>query len=126
MNVKYSQEQRQAVYDAYVQGEKTRVIADRYGMSTSHVTYIAKRMGAEQRGESRPRGGKKTCPKCNKKIEVKGARFCYFCGSDIRDARDILIERVIKATELISLLPDSAKDEMQTVLKDVVEELKKK
>ena len=126
MNSKLTTEERKELLDAYVRGDRVRDIADRFGIVTSQVTHIVRKMGTETRRHPKPRGGKKTCPKCHRKIEVKEAKFCYFCGSDIRDARDILIERVLKATELISLLPDSARDEMQMVLKDVVEELKKK
>lgn len=117
-------ERSQAIYEAYINGDKVRDIAARFGVTNSYISQVAKRMGAPARNMS-PRGGKKTCPKCHRKIEVKDAKFCYYCGADIRSAKDILIERVRKATELISFLPAHAQDEMRDVLCDVIAELKK-
>lgn len=122
-----NKERNQGIYEAYVRGDKVVDIAKQFGVDTTQVSKIALRMGAEARREFKPRAKKenKSCPKCHKKIEVAGAKFCYFCGADIRSARDILIERIRNATQLISFLPDNARDEMRAVLCDAIAELQK-
>ena len=120
-----NKDRNQAIYEAYINGDKVKDIAERFGVTHSYISQVAKAMGAPARKGMPPRGGKKTCPKCRRKIEVKDAKFCYFCGADIRSARDILIERVRKASELISFLPAHAQDELRDVICDVIAELKK-
>lgn len=120
-----NKERKQAIYEAYINGDKIKDIAKRFGVTNSYISQVAKKMGAPARQGMPPRGGKKTCPKCHRKIEVKDAKFCCFCGADIRSAKDILIERVRKASELISFLPAHAQDELRDVICDVIAELKK-
>ena len=120
-----NEKKKKAIYEAYVAGEKTKDIAERFEVSVPYVCRIAKGMGAGGRITKSARGGKKTCPKCHRKIEVKDAKFCYYCGSDIRSAKDILIERVRKVADLISFLPAHAQDELRDVICDVIAELQK-
>lgn len=120
-------ERNQAIYEAYVRGDKVVDIAQEFGVDVTRVSKVAQKMGAAPRRAYKPREkhGNKTCPKCHRKIEVKDAKFCYFCGADIRSARDILVERIKNATQLISFLPDNARDEMRAVLCDAIAELQK-
>lgn len=122
-----NKERNQAIYEAYVRGDKVTDIAQEFGMDVTGVSKVAKKMGAAPRRAYKPREkhGSKTCPKCHRKIEVKDAKFCYFCGADIRSARDILIERVRKVGEVISFLPAHAQDELRDVICDVITELQK-
>ena len=98
-------------------------------MIRKEVTRVAVEMGAEPRrksyGKRRGNNAARICPKCRKVIEVKGAKFCCFCGADIRTEKELLIERVDKAFRVIQFLPASARDEMQQLFVDITEALKK-
>jgi hypothetical protein len=119
-------ETKQGIYDAYVRGDKVVDISEKYGILTSYVKKIATDMGATPRQKPHTRAQEnKVCPKCRKKIEVNGAKFCPFCGTDIRSTRDILIERIDKARECLSMLPENARDEVCKLFVDIVAELKK-
>lgn len=123
--MKAKTERNQAIYEAYVSGEKVGDIAERFGMQATNVSAIAKRMGAEPRNKTAPRTKRRVCPKCHKKVDVAEARFCYHCGTDIRSATEHLIARIENVMNVISFLPESARDEMRGVLCDVIKELKK-
>lgn len=119
-------ERHSKIYEEYLNPDnRVEDIAKRYNITTSYVTQVATRLGAEPRRPRGPRGGNKQCPKCRKKIQVKGAKFCCFCGADIRSSKDILIERIDKARTVVSLLPESARDEVMKLFTDMVTELKK-
>ena len=70
------------------------------------------------------------CRKCggtgylNGYEHIDGAR-CWRCGGDIRSNKELLIERAENVFKNIQFLPSNARDEMQTFLLDVIEELKK-
>jgi len=67
----------------------------------------------------------RTCPKCRKTVDVKGARFCCFCGADIRSNKELLIERIHNAMSVLMLLPNSHRDEIQRLFLDIKAELGK-
>lgn len=100
-------------------------IAKKYGTYRTNVAHIAVEMGAEPRHNVGQGGKGRVCPKCRKKIEVKGAKFCCYCGTDIRSAEELLIERVERACTVVLHLPENMRDEMQRLLLDVVATLKK-
>jgi predicted amidophosphoribosyltransferase len=81
---------------------------------------VAKRFG-KRKGKSE---SARICPKCRKTIEVKGARFCCYCGSDIRSSKELLIERIEGAMPNIIHLPINMRDDMQRLFIDVIKELK--
>ena len=67
----------------------------------------------------------KKCPNCHRKIEVKGAKFCCFCGSDIREEKDIIIEKIQSLFGKLVLLPVDMRDEAQTIIHETIVYIKK-
>lgn len=67
----------------------------------------------------------KTCPNCRRKIEVKGAKFCCFCGSDIREEKDIVIEKLQSLCGRIVLLPADMRDETQAIINEAIAYIRK-
>lgn len=122
-------EQKQAICEEYKDRSiSTTVIANKYGITRGDVAHIAVEMGAEPRTKKYAAGlkkGKRVCPKCRKTVDVKGAKFCYFCGADMRSNKELLIERIIKAMPTIQLMPTTARDNMQSLLLDIKAELGK-
>ena len=51
---------------------------------------------------------------------VSGARFCCFCGSDIRTENEILVERLEKITELFIFIPETSRDEFIGVINQAI------
>lgn len=126
---KFTQEERQAMLEAYNDRSKSvEKIAEELGVPRGTIERIAVEMGAELR---RPRKNKKegingkTCPKCHKKIDVKGALYCCFCGADIRSEKELLIFRINSAMRKTMLLPEGVRDEMQRLFVDIKTELSK-
>jgi hypothetical protein len=75
-------------------------------------------------GNNKTENNKRFCPKCKKSIDVKGAKFCCFCGSDIRSNKERLIERVEFAFADIQHMPQAARDNMQQLFIAIINELK--
>ena len=75
---------------------KAHDIAKSYGVSSSRLAEIITEMGGKVRKPRKKTGGdiNKKCPQCRAKIAVQGARFCPFCGADIRNARELLADRL--------------------------------
>ncbi len=103
-------------------------ISEVYGISRAAVAKIAVEMGATPRRKKAygKRNGvkNKICPKCKKVVEVKGARFCYHCGADVRSGNEILIERNEQLLNNILELPANMRDEFRDVLLANIEALK--
>ena len=128
-----TQEQKKALCEDYKDRSKTvGEIAAKYGIARSCVAQIAVELGTEPRcaaryGQPRERKDRvqtaRRCPKCHKTIDVKGARFCYFCGTDIRTGRELLIDRVKRSMPFIHHLPANMRDDMQRLLLDIIKEL---
>ena len=131
--VKLTIEQKKAICEEYKDHSiNVNEIAERYGLSRGEVAHIAVELGAEPRRAKVYGGSRKkrtatvrACPKCRKIINVKGAKFCCFCGEDIRNNKELLIERVSKAMATIKFIPESLRDETQILFMDIIEELSK-
>lgn len=124
-----SENEQQGIIELYSNGEYTvRQIAATYNVSPSSVSHFMKKNGVPPR---RPKACKKAqskkCPKCYKKIEIKGARFCPYCAADLRDKNEILAERVEnKLIGLNTFIPGSDRDEYMETLIEVCKALREK
>lgn len=68
---------------------------------------------------------KSACPKCRATGHVKGARFCYRCGADIRSEEAILREKVHGILCNVQLMPESVRNETSDTLQAVMKYLEK-
>lgn len=121
MQAKLTEEQKLQLLKDYNAGVRVSAIADTLGIAKSSVSRIAQAMGASARLKVRDIA--KICPKCRKHIEVKGAKYCCFCGADIRSTKELLVERITNSMSKLKYLPDDARDEMQKLLIDIKNEL---
>ena len=69
--------------------------------------------------------GAKICPSC-KRESTANARFCWYCGKDIRDERDLLIDKVIALRGLIVHLPENLQAKYDADTKAVLDYLNRK
>lgn len=100
--MRLSMETKQAIYEAYVNGEKVTDIAEKFGLFPTNVSRLAISMGATPRKRTTPKEVVKVCPHCHRKIALKDAKFCCYCGADMRTEKDRLIERIRKGMELMA------------------------
>lgn len=126
MNVKLNQTDKQGIYEAYMSGMRVADIAEMYGVDASTASYVAKVMGAPlRRPKVKLTVANKVCPTCKKSIEVKGAKFCCFCGADIRSPRELLIARIESVMPKLKYLPNDIRDDMHKLLIEIRNELSK-
>lgn len=127
--MKITKEAKQAICEEYKDRSKTvGEIAEKFGIGRASVARIAVEMGAEPRkakayGKKRNGEAARVCPKCRKTIEIKGAKFCCFCGSDMRSNKELLIERIEHAAPVLLHLPENMRDDMVKLLNDIIGEL---
>lgn len=125
-----TQEVKQQILNDYNDSKNTlRDLEAFYGIPRQEITRIAVEMGATPRrpnmyGKSiKRKEGAKVCHKCKKKIDVKGARFCCYCGADIRSKQEILCERIRELMPRIQLLPENMRDDTRDVMLAAIEEI---
>lgn len=127
-----TQETKIAIFEEYQnRANKVGDIADKYGILRADVARIAVEQGATPRRPNKY--GHKlngqhiiTCPNCRKRIDVKGARYCCFCGGDIRSPQDILTEKIEKVITYVSYLPANVRDETRDTLLAAIKEIRGK
>lgn len=124
-----SEETKKAIYELYRDPSNSiAAIAEAYNVDPSNVCKIAKRFGAPPRivRTKKPKNIVKVCPKCNKRIEVKDAMFCCYCGTDIRSPKELLISRINSAIPKLKFIPvPDVKDELHKLFVDLKNELSK-
>ena len=130
MNTSLSEQQKREIYEMYCDPNVSiKEIKDAYNVSQSTVCRVAQLMGAParrpQNGHRKPRKSAKICPHCKHAIEVKGAKFCYICGSDVRDPKELLVERIVNIRPKLKFVPDVCRDELSKLLIDIQTELSK-
>jgi rRNA maturation endonuclease Nob1 len=106
---------------------KVHDIAKAYNIAPATVGRIALEMGGElRRPKQAGKRGKhrKTCPKCRGTIEVKGAKFCPFCGTDIRSEKDLTVEALQKLLYVILALPQGDRDTARDTITKAINLLK--
>lgn len=101
---------------------KVHDIPKKYGISLQKMQKTVLEMGAELRVPKKSKTSKmkfKICSNCKKIIEIKGAKFCPFCASDLRSEKELLVEKVENLKELYSYLPETERDNFIKILCDV-------
>lgn len=118
---KLTNSQREEIVKLYAEGVPTKEIAEAYDIDRSYVSQLANRMGLRRKRKQKQEsteaetiGWGKTCPHCKAK-NPQVAKFCVFCGADVRDERQILIEKIESLRAMILMLPDSAQGEADEI-----------
>ena len=128
MNKKLTFEQKKEIAALYADKSTTvEEIATAYNISQSYASKIAVEMGCERRikkGKYRNNDVKK-CPKCHRTLELIGARFCLFCGTDIRTETDILIERATWLWQIVGIVGENDRDKARDIINELINHLKK-
>lgn len=128
-----TQEQKTAICEEYANRQnKVTNIATKYHLQRAEVVRIAVEMGGTPRcakrfGKKHSQTGKpvkkRVCPKCDKRNEISDARFCYYCGSDIRTEKQICIDDLKSITPKVQFLPNGMRDEFYRAISTAIKEL---
>ena len=117
--MKVNEETLRLIQSDYEHSNITREeICKKYGISYSTLSNYVKAFGFEPRQRrlvypNKPeKNHTKTvlCTRCKKSVSVPGARFCPFCGEDIRNESMKVQDRLASLVELTSLMPENARD----------------
>ena len=122
----FTQEQINEILRMYKEGTSLTEIATLFDTTNSHISYIANSNGLRRQAAhkfSKTRGGVKKCPKCHKEIDIKGARFCPFCASDIRSSAEIAVEKLYAIRKMVMLLPENCRNEFEEATNMAIKEL---
>lgn len=128
MSLKVTPEVREQILEAYSAGVKTSDIAKTFGVDSSYVSRIAnegglRRMKCYRKEENRVTDSNE-CRSCGK-LNPAEARFCMFCGKDVRSERMIVIESVERLRDLLACLPAHMQKEADEVTRQVLTFLRK-
>ena len=99
-------------------------ICEKYGISKSTLSNYVRAFGFAPR-QNRiayvPYGKREAlCDRCNRTVSVPGARFCPYCGSDIRTESMKVQDRLSSLVELTSLIPENARDTFVKTIRDAI------
>lgn len=112
-----TQEQKQKIYDLYDGGLTVyKYIAQEVGVSDTSVGRIIR---------GRHTDTTRICPKCLHESGT-GARFCYWCGNDIRSKEELLLLNVEKLRGMIVHLPENVRAEFDGITREIMGYLKEK
>ena len=118
-----SMETKQMILEDYNNPNiKARDVQKKYGISQQVMQRIVLELGGVLRRPKSACSSKnrnKVCPNCHKKIEIKGARFCPFCATDIRNKNEILCEKIDNMLALYTFLPEGTRDNFISTLNEV-------
>ena len=99
-------------------------ICEKYGISNATLTNYARAFGFEPR---RNRIAyvpyvkrEAVCDRCKRTVSVPGARFCPYCGSDIRTEAMKVQDSLSSLLTITNLIPDSTRDTYVKTIRDAI------
>lgn len=114
-------QKKDAICAAYLDKTiKTKDIEKQFKITTRQLTAILGEAGIPLRRPKKLKDGVKQCPKCHKKVDIKGARYCCFCGADMRTERERTILTAESLYGVCEFLPVNMRDETQNKIKEIV------
>lgn len=127
----FTLEQKQQILAEYA--DKTKKVEDirkKWHIASKDFKNFIIEMGGQMRNPNacHPKNQKskiKLCYNCHKKIELSGAKFCPYCGSDIRNEKEILIEQAQGIFPLLIHLPSNEADFARETISKIIEYIKK-
>lgn len=126
---KLTLEEKKEIMELYAdRSNKAHDIAKAYGLDPRGLADIVIEMGGQTRRPRTKQGARKKnkkCPKCHRVIELSGARFCPYCGNDIRTETEILIERATWLWQIVGIVGENDRDKARDIINELINHLKK-
>ena len=130
----YTHEEELAICEACRDKNNTVLdIIDKFGLSDhKHLRKILNKYDVPPRNAYAPRKRhtslqpvQRKCPKCGKAIEQSGARFCWYCGADVRAPKMAAIEGLERCVLVnLELVTPAVRDEMAEAVRKAIKLLK--
>ena len=135
MPKKLSKETYDGIIRMYQSGASYDEIRGAFECSDSTIARIAQKHGLTHWGNrafntaaepTKKTNVEKICPKRRKPVEVHGARFCPWCGSDVRSERQIVAEELERVLGVVCDMnvPADSKDRACNTLRNAIRLLK--
>lgn len=127
--MKVNEETIRLIQSDYENSDITRKeICEKYGISSSTLTNYVKAFGFEprQRRLVYPHKHEKNhtqtvlCTRCKRTVSVPGARFCPYCGSDIRTESMKVQDSLSSILSITNLIPESYRDTYVKTIRDAI------
>ena len=127
--MKVNEETIRLIQSDYEHSDITREeICEKYGISCSTLSNYVKAFGFEprQRHLMYPNKPEKNhtqtvlCTRCKKSVSVPGARFCPFCGEDIRSESMKVQDSLSSILSITNLIPESYRDTFVKTIRDAI------
>lgn len=129
MEKKVDDKMLEQILARYSAGEKTRKIAQDFGIDQAYVSHLANKNGL-RRTDTYKKGAKSgkqaftKCGSCGKQNPAE-ACFCMFCGKDVRSEKMIVTESIERLRNLVACLPAHMQSEADEITRRVLQYLRK-
>ena len=127
--MKVNDETIRLIQSDYEHSDLTRKeICEKYGISCSALTNYVKafRFEPRQRRLVYPNKPEKNhtqtvlCTRCKKSVSVPGARFCPYCGADVRTESMKVQDSLSSLLSITNLIPESYRDTYVKTIRDAI------
>lgn len=114
----------------HIKQEKIHQIYELWESGLHNKSEISRQVGVSEPTVSRllkqrEQTGAKVCPKC-KRESRQDARFCYYCGNDLRSREELLAIKVEKLRSMILHLPENMRGEFDSTTREIMGYLREK
>lgn len=127
--MKVNEETIRLIQSDYEHSDITREeICEKYGISCSTLSNYVKVFGFEprQRRLVYPNKQEKNhtqtvlCTRCRRTVSVPGARFCPYCGEDVRTESMKIQDSLSSLLSITNLIPESYRDTYVKTIRDAI------
>lgn len=120
--MKVNEETLRLIQSDYEHSDLTRKeICDKYGISCSSLTNYVKTFRFEPRQRRLVYPTQTVlCTRCKKSVSVPGARFCPYCGADVRTESMKVQDSLSSILSITNLIPESYRDTFVKTIRDAI------
>ena len=127
--MKVNEETIRLIQSDYEHSDLTREeICGKYGISLSTLTNYVKAFGFEPRKRRLVYPNKQEknhtqtvlCTRCKRTVSVHGARFCPYCGADVRTESMKVQDSLSSILSITNLIPESYRDTFVKTIRDAI------
>ena len=120
--MKVNEETLRLIQSDYEHSDMTRKeICEKYGISCSALTNYVKAFRFEPRQRRLVYPTQTVlCTRCKKSVSVPGARFCPYCGADVRTESMKVQDSLSSLLSITNLIPESYRDPFVKTIRDAI------
>lgn len=96
-----TREKELQIIDSYNRLKNIRGVVNECHTSSKTVARVLDENNIKRR-KRKPEHSAKTCKTCKKKIDIVGAKFCPYCGCDLRDPIILKFDELLAASRAVN------------------------